>query len=141
MLISDKFDFLDNCDVDPSDILSCFELTMQHIGKNRADVFVQILNGFYGGLSLNRIFSVSKTYSFVLVGDCPNTQLLPSYSKQIYYIEQQKDKTVSITSNRTLSSSYFKPVRQLSNNEILLIASILCQECIKVFVLLRESHE
>ena len=131
MFISDKFDFLDNCDVTPSDTLFCFEFTMQHIGKNRADVFVQILNGLYDGLSLNRVYSVNKTYSFVLVGDCPNMQSLPSYSSQIYYIEQQKDETVSITANQTLSSA-FSPVRQLPNYETLLIASILCQECIKV---------
>lgn len=134
MFILGKFDFLDNCDVSPSDTLSCFEFTMQHIGKNRADVFGQILNGLYDGLSLNRVYSVNKTYSFVLVGDCPNTQSLPSYSSQIYYIEQQKDETVSITANQTLASS-FSPVKQLSNHEILLIASILCQECVKVCVL------
>ena len=134
MFISDKFDFLDSCDVNHSDILSCFELDVQYIGKNRADVFVQILSGLYDGLSLDRVYSVSRTYSLILVGDYQITESLRPYSSQIYYIEQQSDGSVSVTTDQTLPLS-FTPVGQLPSHEILLIASILCQECIKVCIL------
>lgn len=92
---------------------------------------MQFLTRNYDGLFLDRVQTTEKIYSIILVGDCQNASSFQPNSSQIYYIEQQNNDTIVITPNQTLSSSSSR-VTHLCNHEILLVASILCQECVKV---------
>ena len=103
---------------------------------------MRFLSGLYDGLSMERVYSAIRAYSVILVGDDQVKEPIHQYSHQIYYITQQNNaetntninsnnSAIVITSNQlSYCSSFCKD--HFPSHQILLAASILCQECVKV---------